>query len=218
MSMRRSTYGKIALVLAVGVGLAACGDDSTGPESSLTQSEAEQVAEAVAQQIGFFGFSGGAASVQPDLAPADGTAEQTSTSFDFETTCPEGGSVLFSGTITADGSGSSSSLDGELNYDNCAQTTSQGSTVTLTTQPVFDWTSSFELVSETEFQMDSSLGGDFDWQLDSKSGSCSLSIETSLSVSSSQDGSSATVSGSTTGQVCGVDVDSSFETTVTTSV
>lgn len=216
MGMRRSALGGLALALAVVLGLAACGDDGTGPETGLTTQEAEQVAEAIGQQMGFFGFSGGSASVQPDLVPRGGTAEQSS-SFAFETSCPGGGSVVFSGTVTADESGSSSSLDGELDFDDCARTTSEGSTVTLTTRPVYDWTGTFEVVSETEFQMDSSLGGDFDWQLDGKSGSCGLAIETSLNVSATQDGSSATVSGSTTGEVCGVGVDSSFETSVTTS-
>jgi hypothetical protein len=215
--MRRPAPGGITLVLAVVLGLAACGDDGIRPQTGLTTQEAEQVAEAVAQQTGFFGLSGGAASVQPDLAPADGTAEQSSTSFEFETSCPGGGSVIFSGTLTADEGASTSSLDGELDFDDCTRTTSEGSTVTLTTQPVFDWTSTFEFVSESEFQMDSSLGGDFDWQLDDKSGSCGLALETSLNVSATEGGGSATVSGSTTGEVCGVEVDDSFETTVTTS-
>lgn len=199
----------------VAFGLTACGDDDgTGPEGDMTQDEAREVARAVTQQLGFLGFAGiGGASVQPDLRFEDGTANQT-VDFDFEQSCPGGGTVGFSGTVSGDQT--STTLDADIDYNDCTQTPDQR-TVTLNTTPVFDMTSTFEVVSETEFQMNSDLAGGFDWDIEGKTGSCSLDLTSDLTVTVASDGSSATVSVSTTGQICGQQIDESFESTVSTS-
>lgn len=199
----------------VAFGLTACSDDDgTGPDGDMTQEEAQEVARAVTQQLGTLGFTGfGSVSVQPDLRFEDGTADQTS-EFSFEQDCPGGGTVAFNGTFSGDQT--STTLDADVEYNDCTQTPDER-TVTLNTTPVFNLTSTFEVVSETEFQMNSDLAGDFDWDIEGKTGSCSLDLATDLNVTVTSDGTSATISVSTTGQICDQQVDQSFETTVSTS-
>ncbi len=215
--MRSRALLTVVVGTFVAFGLTACSDDSTGPTSNMTQQEAQEVAQAVTQQLGFLGFAGAGASVQPDLQVGNETAEQTGdVDFDFQQSCPGGGNVAFSGTFSTSGDGTSTSLDADIEYNDCTQTPEQR-TITLNTNPVFDLTSTFQLVSDNEFQMDSDLTGDFDWNIDGKSGSCGLNLSTDVTVTVSQDQSSATVTATTTGQICNQQIDESFTTTVSTS-
>lgn len=211
--MRTHPIAATAVVFIFGIGLTAC-SDSTGPgtASDMTPAQAAHVAEAVAGQTGTVGFGGTRGTAAADLAPRDGEAARTA-SIDAEADCPDGGEARFSGELSTGEGEARVRLEGELAYDECSRTR-RDTTVTLTTRPVFDLTGEARLVSRTELSMDSGLSGPFDWQIEEESGSCTLDLDTSLTVTGSGDGGSATVAGTVAGRVCGQTVERSFEATV----
>lgn len=217
--MRHSTsaFPAFATALLAGTVLAACGDDgATGPgEATLSADRAAQIAESVVREIGVFGFAGAGSSAQADVAALDVSAETTST-FDIESECAGGGTVAFSGEVVTDPEAAASTLEGDLTYDGCTRSPSD-ETITLTTRPAFDLTSDFQLVSDTVLEMESSLSGPFDWEIEGDSGSCELDLDSTQSVEASTDGTTVTVSATTVGSICGHEIDRAFETTVTTS-
>lgn len=217
MLHRTPTPAGIAAVVLAGTVLAACGEEgATGPgAATLSADEAGQIAESVVQQVGVFGFAGAGSSAQSDFVARYVSAETTST-LDLESECPGGGTVAFSGEIVADSEAATSTLQGELAYDGCARSPSD-ETITLTTQPAFDVTSDLQLVSDTELQMDTDLGGPFDWEVEGDSGSCELDLDSSMVLSASPDGTTLTVSATAVGRICGHEVDRSFEATVSSS-
>lgn len=217
MRHRTPAPAGIAALFLAGAVLAACGDGgATGPgAATLSADRAGQIAESVVRQVGVFGFAGAGSSAQPDLVARDVSAEATST-LDLESECPGGGTVAFSGEIVDDPEAGTSTLQGELAYDGCTRSPSD-ETVTLTTRPAFDVTSDLQLVSDTELQMDSTLGGPFDWEVEGDSGSCELDLDSNMVLSVSPDGTTLTVSATAVGRICGHEVDRSFEATVSSS-
>jgi hypothetical protein len=217
MRHRTPTPAGIAAALLAGAILAACGDGgATGPgAATLSADRAGRIAESVVRQVGVFGFAGAGSSAQSDLVARDVSAETTST-VELESECPGGGTVAFSGEIVAGAEAGTSTLQGDLAYDGCTRSPAE-ETITLTTRPAFDLTSDLQLVSDTELQMDSGLGGPFDWEVEGDSGSCELDLDSSLALSASPDGTTLTVSATAVGRICGHDVDRSFEATVSTS-
>lgn len=216
MRPRTSRLGSVVSLLAAGAVLAACGDDATGPgDTALSPDEAREIAEEVTREIAVFGFAGGGSSGPPDVSARSASADVAST-IDIESECAGGGTVAISGEFLDDPESGSSRLEAELVYDECTRTSSDRA-ITLTTRPAFDLTSDVQPLSDTEMEMASSLSGPFDWDVDGESGSCDLEIDSILAAEVSSDGTAVTVSATTVGQICGHEIDRSFESTVAAS-
>lgn len=211
MGIQFNRYAASAVATLLVVAVAGCGD-STGPDADLSEEEAAAVAEAVSQHVfsGTFSGLGSSAELGPeapslDLSPVPGGgAEATTTSFEFSGTCPEGGTREFAGEATVSDDGTELHIEASVTITDCSSTVDNRA-VLITTTPSFDYTADFREISDTEFEWTSSTNGSFDFEVDGKTGSCSLNTETTLT------GTETSLSGQITGSVCGRDVSESFE-------
>lgn len=210
---KRVLFG-LAPVLALG--LAACGGGFTSSGDALTESEAADLAEALAQG-GFAGFAGiGAAA--PSRAP--GVAATTITQTLSETVpCEGGGNVSINGSVTGNinqtGSGGTISFNYTAAPSGCAVSTSGGKTFTISGDPNIkaqgDFTFSISGTSET-FQGSLNYDGKFSWtSSDGRAGACGVDLTANYDFSFSGTGTTGTAA--LTGTVCGVSVNRSVSVT-----
>ena len=210
--MRKRQTATATIVTVLSLALAGCG---TGPDTDMS----EAVAQTVAQHVGVMGFSSGGASASLDArasrtgGSADGATVSAAIDYDYSRTCSGGGDIQYSGTLTGDTVTNTMSFDADLDYNECTEPVLQES-VTITTRPVFEVTADFSGVDDTTVNIESNVSGPFDWEMGGDSGNCSMSLTTNMTWTISQTESS--VSGTTVGQICGREIDRSFESSVTT--
>lgn len=178
--MNRSKVGLLGLALMVGV--AACDDDATGPESSLTQAEAAALAAVLLDQTMAAGDPDDVATQQvhnPLLAAA---VVDFDDELDFTIQCPMGGA--FSANRVVSGTMDTETGEMELEFslvqthDACGVNPEElDGTVTLTGAP--DVTSSWSLSTDANggFDASGSIMGAIDWVYGDRSGTCEVSLE-----------------------------------------
>ncbi|MBI2071872.1 MAG: hypothetical protein HYT81_02340 [Gemmatimonadetes bacterium] len=195
------------LSVALALGLAACGGDFTSSGDSLTESEAAELAEELAEG-GFVGFGGQAAA--PMGAPGEAAARVTIILSDTYP-CDEGGgtgTVAVAGSMTADINETTGTGTFEFNYTiaphGCQVTTSGGKVFTLDGDPNLGVAGNFTW-SQTSAEGTLTYDGRFKWEAsDGRAGACGVDLTANYDFNFSSTGSSgsATVSGT----VCGVTV------------
>jgi hypothetical protein len=210
---KRVLYG-LAPVLALG--LAACGGGFTSSGDALTQTEAADLAEALAQG-GFAGF-GSFGAAAPSRAP--GAAATTITQTLAETVpCDSGGTVAINGSVTGNINQTASGGTISFNYtavpNACVVPTSGGKKFTISGDPNLkaqgDFTFTIGSTSEA-FQGSLNYGGKFGWtSSDGRAGACGLDLTANYDFTFS--GSSATGTATLSGTVCGVSVSRSVSVT-----
>lgn len=180
--------------------MAACGDEPAGLEGdALTQAEIQAVLSAFSGTFSSVS-SGSAASSSAYGAPA---ATEVNQSFDLSVSCPQGGTITASGSLS--GSVDQETLASDLRYElalspaACVVTTE---TTALTVDGSPDVTVVIDyLFNETTFSMDGTEQGWIRYTADDgRSGACSIDISFSTAV----DQTSNDVQQSVTGIVCGV--------------
>lgn len=211
---RHVSMATIAVVLSFG--LAACG---LGPDSDMSEEQAEAVAQAVSQHVGVLGFSSGSGTASIDARASlsggstDRSARASIVEYEYSRTCTGGGDIQYSGTLDGDSVTNNLIYEGKLDYNNCTEPVLE-KTTTITTRPVFDVTAEYAGVNDTTVDIESNISGQFDWEMDGDSGNCSMNLTTDMIWIVSETTSS--VSGTTTGQICDQEVDRSFESSVST--
>lgn len=212
MSRRSERLAGATLTAAFIFGLAACGD-STGPESNLSQEQAQKVAQAVSQQTyTSIGETGGATMLP---SAEDGTlsaniSAATTVEMSFSRNCPGGGSVSWSGEAVQNDEQTETTIDASLEYTECTTTVEQ-STVTITSADAFTYSATLLRPSDTEIQWSSDLTGSVEWTVDDESGnSCSIGLQTDITATGVGVPGEGSIDATTTGQVCGHDVERTF--------
>jgi hypothetical protein len=193
--------GTRLLALTAALALAACGgDDSTGLDGDLSEAEAAALGTVIMGQALTAGFSamGGASGVAgPALSIPFGSSIEVTES------CPLGGSVAISGDFSGDldlGGGSSTiDMDVSMTHQSCRLSDpSTGLLFTLNGAPTLTTDMSMVLNSDGSGTFSGGYGGAVAWDLDGRSGECTLDIDFSGSVTASGEDNT-----SITGTVCG---------------
>ncbi len=185
-------------LFALLVGLAACDDgEITTVEQQLSQAEVAELLEVLAA-VGSFnpGVTGSAPQgvAGPQPVPFSFTVE-------WSFGCPEGGTVAATGSTSGDTEGQSGGLEASYNatltYTECRGTSDEGTTFeidgSLTTAIDFQ-------LNEDTFALQGTHTGTLAWTSDGRSGSCTLDLTFSNTVTGT------TQSSEVTGTVCGVTV------------
>lgn len=176
--MNRSKVGLLSLLLVTG--LAAC-DDATGPESSLTQAEAEALAQVLLTQTFTAGDPAGAAAPS-GAAPVARQVVDFSNEVSLELPCPLGGSVA----ADVSTSGTIDSTSGSANLQYTATQTHQSCQVqpedaqepfTLNGAPNITSTFQFSRSETGTFETTGSIVGSVEWTSGDRSGTCVVSLE-----------------------------------------
>jgi hypothetical protein len=210
---KRVLFG-LAPVLALG--LAACGSGFTSSGDPLTESEAADLAQGLANG-GFAGFGSFAA---PAGAPG-AAATNVTISLNNSAPCDGGGTVAFNGSMTANVNQAATSGTFGFNYTvvptACQITTSNSKTFTLTGDPNLKAQGDFTFTagSSTEtFQGSLSYNGKFDWtSSDARAGVCGVDLAANYDFSFSTTGGAPTGTATLSGTVCGVTVNRSVSVT-----
>lgn len=200
--------------------LAACGDDSAGPdEDRMTQDEANALVQ------GLYGGSllaYGGLLLQADPAMLTLVPPGAPLPLEAAAPCTEGGEAGFSGsaTISMDEARGSMELElsGTLTPSGCTFT-GGGATFVLDSNPGLAQTGSVIVVLETfNFSISITSSGSFNWTSGTRSGSCDLDNTITSEISMIDTALSGTVPTATiTGSVCGLSVNRDIELTATTS-
>lgn len=201
MSRMRVMSGLFA---AAAVGLAACGGDFTSSGDPLTQAEAEELANALAEG-GFAGLGGLAAPPRANGA-TDKTAERVTITLNDTAPCEGGGTVVLNGSLTADVNQTTGVGTITYNYtvapSGCEVTTEGGTVFTLTGDPNIRATGDFNW-SETSLDGSLDYDGKFTWDADDgRAGACGVNLSVEYTINMTNGSGSATM----TGDVCGVTV------------
>jgi hypothetical protein len=201
--MKRLKVGILAIALSAG--LAACGEDSTGPSDALTEAEAQAVAQFLLQQTLEAGdpssvSPGGAAQLPVALAPVQFTNEGSIT-----LPCPVSGSLAVQRTLagTLDAETGEVSFDFSLSqvHDQCAvQPQEVDDLLVLNGSPLVASTLEFDRDVEGTVTVAGGLNGAVAWEIGDRAGICEVAV--TFAGSGSAQGS---VSNSVSGRVCGVE-------------
>lgn len=209
MPRTRSLFG---LSAALAFGLTACGGDTTGTGDQLTEAEAAELAEAIAEG-GFVGFGGTGSPAMG--APRQNLANVTVTLNDTYPCDEDGGTgtVSVAGSVTANVNDNTGAGTFSFNYTivphGCQVTTSSGKVFTLDGDPNLKVTGDFTW-SETNAQGTLNYDGNFAWQAsDGRSGTCGVDLTSNYDFTFSGTGASS-ASATISGSVCGVSVSRTF--------
>lgn len=198
------SVGIVAAALAA-TALAGC-SDSTGPGADLTREQAQKVAQAASRQAytGDFASSGSASLA----AGTNGTAARdfsraTTVELTADRSCPEGGTVRYDVSASQNEAADSVSVTGNLQYESCT-TTVDSSTVTLTTpdDTALEFSGTLLRPSESEVNYSSQLSGDLEYTIEGESGTCTIDLETRVTITRIATSGSGSVDASTSGRVC----------------
>ena len=192
------TIGKTALrtgvLLAMALGMVACSDDTTGPdEPTLTLEESEALLEAM--------YAIGQTGIETELI---------SPTINITEACAGGGTATVTGTLLPSGTATATALAMDLTIVpmDCVET-ARGRTFTLSGAPSLRQTGTTEFSMPEEltllFELDWAIFGTLAYELESRSGTCDVSVR----VVSQVDFSALTQTGSASGTLCGhtMDVD-----------
>ncbi len=192
----RSIYS----VLTLGIALAACSSDSPTDSgdppatNELSDAEFEDLAEvlAILADLGFTGAFG---------SPPAGVAAVSET-FTIDPTavsCPLGGTVLFSGSVTADDETGSVSLDFSQTYNGCSAAAPSSSRMFVLDGPLsYDFL--FQIISDEVATFSLNQAGALSWSTSGKSGTCQMNITLVSTVNVTTFSGTGTVSGSLCGR------------------
>lgn len=189
----------VSLAALAVVGLAACGGESTGPDTEgLSGDEAEALSSVIisqALQSGFSALGGGLGTSAPQLVPIY-------ESLDALVSCPLGGSVSVAGGLEGEyelsGAGSLS-MDVTMVHQSCRlQDPPTGYVFTIDGAPDLTSTMDMQIRSDLSASFTGGNNGVVAWDLDGRTGSCALSIMWTGSV-----GADGTTDVSVSGTVCG---------------
>lgn len=211
MNMSRSRVLS-GLTVALALGLAACGGDTTSSGDPLSEAEAAELAEAIAEG-GFAGF--GTFGAPAMRAPGETAANVTITLNDTYPCNDEGGT----GTVTIAGSMSVNVNDqtgaGTFGFDytltphGCQVITASDLVFTLDGDPNLQVDGEFSF-SETGAEGTLNYNGGFAWEAsDGRAGSCGVDLTANYDFNFSTTGTSS-ASATLTGTVCGVTVNRTF--------
>ena len=205
MSSKRFLSG---LSAALAIGLAACGGDTTGTGDPLTESEAADLAAALAEG-GFVGF--GAQGAAPMGAPGAEAATITVTLNETHPCNDAGGTgtVTIAGTQSADVNQTTGAGSFTFNYT----LTPHGCTIETSGDKVFtiDGDPNLKVGGEFDFTETSASGtlnyeGKFAWDAsDGRAGACGVDLTSNYEFTFSGTGASS-ASVTVSGSVCGVSV------------
>jgi len=206
----------VALAPVLALGLAACGGGFTASGDALTESEVNDLAQAVAQG-GFAGLGGIAAA--PSRAPGAVATTVTETLSDT-IPCGGGGAAALAGSLSV--SGSQGSPNGSLGFNYTVthlgcQVTAGGKTFTLNGDPNIKAQGDFNFSENTNtstFSFNGSLdyNGKFDWtSSDGRAGACGVDLTSNYEFSFTS--TTTTGTATLTGSVCGVTVNRSVSVT-----
>lgn len=189
---------RLAVVGLLGFGIAACSDD--GPidpgEMALTTEEAESLMEALAEVGGSaFAFAGYGHAPQQDDVLGMFTIDES-------IPCPDGGSVHLSGSASGDEQTVHASFT--QTFDSCAVTVPSDGTGWVLDATDGITTELVMTMSDTEFSVEGSDRGTFEWQTGDRSGHCSIDVGYSFGQSGE------TFHGTVSGTVCGHDISQSI--------
>lgn len=148
--------------------LAACGDDGTGPGDggdALTQAEIGALLSA----FGATTLDAGTGSIGED--------GQITTTFE----CSLGGDIQTTGTVTEDDPGETS-FDFTMAYRGCREQSQAGTFLIDGSLREVGRVSFDQDAQSLTFEVD--LTGDFDWELDDRSGSCRIDVQLALTEAS----------------------------------
>ena len=206
--MRRITTSSV-LALALGLGVAACGDSVTATSGdTITSAEASELANAIVAAADF-GFS--ALGPAPAAAPGAeaGSAGSITITIDQTGECDGGGSVAVKGKVTANINDAQTS--GSLSFDYtlapsaCDVQTQAGTVFTLTGNPNVGVSGDFSFGNQ-QYSGGLSYDGGFDWSADDgRSGTCGIGLDANFDL----DATNLTGSASVSGKVCNISVNNS---------
>jgi len=183
--------------------LSGCSDDSpTELLDDLTAEEAELMMEAIAR-------AGGVTIPDASDPGAGPAAVVVSIDVENEVSCPQGGSVLVTGSF--DGDVDEQTGEGEFSLD-YAQAHRSCSVTAPSTGDVWTFDGLPEvgvdfdlLVTQDGFFLDGIQSGTVGWSTDGRSGNCTIDVTYSVS------GSETSLSGTVTGSVCGHQISTSVD-------
>ncbi len=197
------------LCAVAALGLTGCGGNFTASGDPLSDSEAADLASALAEG-GFAGF-GTFGAAAPSRAPRE-AATSITVAIDEAPPCDGGGTTAIKGSMTADvnqaGTGGTFKFNYTVAPNGCKVTTSGGKTFTLTGDPNLkvqgDFTFS-DTGTASSFQGSLTYDGKFNWtSSDGRAGACGVDLTANYNFSFNTSGSSG--SATLTGTVCGVTV------------
>ncbi len=203
------------LSAALAFGLAACGGDTTSTGDPLTEAEAAELAEAIAEG-GFAGFGGFAA---PAMRAPGETAANVTVALNDTYPCDDAGgtgTVTIAGSLTVNVNDQTGAGTFGFNYTvaphGCQVTTSGGKVFTLDGDPNIKVTGDFsfsETTGGSSFEGTLNYDGSFAWESsDGRSGTCGVNLDATYDFNFSSTGGSG--SATLTGTVCGVTVNRTF--------
>lgn len=193
------------LAIAFSAGLAACGEDSTGPSDSLSEAEAQAVAQVLLSQTFEAGdpSSAGPGAVAAQYPVASAPVEFGSEG-DITLPCPLGGSLAVARSL----SGTFDDETGELSFDfsltsvhqQCAvQPEELEDVLVLSGAPNLASTLELDQDAQGAVTVAGSIIGAVGWELGDRAGTCEVSVN--FSGTGTAEGSA---SNAVSGSVCGV--------------
>lgn len=193
---------RLASLCALLFALSACGESGTDPDDGeLTEAELDALLEVMVllSDIGLGAVSEPAAS--PAAVPETFTIQSTSLP------CPDGGAVVVSGSATADEEVGEIEMDLTMTHQACRATAESSGRrqFTLNGSPNVDYYFFLALFDEGEFEMEVDQVGAIQWVTGGRSGLCEIDVH--LEVTGDLD--IGAISGTVSGSLCGVSVNSS---------
>jgi len=201
--MNRSKVGLLSLILAAG--LAAC-DDATGPGDSLSQGEAEALAQVILTQTFATGDPTSATAPGTSAAPVARQVVDFSNEVSVELPCALGGSVAAdveaSGTIDSESGAANLQYSSTQTHQSCQVAAGEEQQpFTLNGAPNLTSTFQFTRTEGGTFETAGGISGAVEWESGDRSGTCVVSLE--FSGSGDDQGS---VSFSLSGGVCSAQI------------
>lgn len=206
--MKRSKVGILALVATVG--LAACDEESTGPDAELSQAEASQVAQIILEQT----LEGGEAPA-PEADPALAEALiEFSEDVSLTLPCALGGSLdvarSVSGSIDTETGVTSFAKTLEMGQNECGSEIEESDeTLFLTSVDPLVSVHTLELDGQGSFSASGDVQGATSWSLGERSGTCE--VDYTFEGSGNQE--TGALSMALIGSVCGVNISQEFSVT-----
>jgi hypothetical protein len=198
--MRSNRFLSLAAAAALSLGAAACGgdddDEGTGPSGSALSAAEVGDAFSALGAAGLFDFGFG---FQPAVT-AVGLSAQSSTNITIDETssCPNGGTIKVTGTITANQQTGAFNADIRQAHTNCQAPSETGRVWTFNGNPNLRVQMNFASTGS----LTGSMTGGFRYSSNGSSGECSANININVNTSGA---------GTVTGTMCGQSVNESFD-------
>lgn len=201
--MTSRSFLRRAVVAAMTVTLAACGD-STAPNANLSEEQIADMLDAMSV-VGAFSVGSPTANVHAPSNAAIANAMANAMASVSETVdCPNGGTASLTGT--ANGTETAATMQVKLDWNACKGTSSSGRLWTFDGDPNITLNATMNHNPTTgAFSMTATEKGGIKFESDIGTGHCSIDLTLTLNSSGN------TVTASISGQVCGKPVTQSVE-------